>query len=376
MKKGGNSNIEKKLEDIHYSFSEDSWDKMEMLLNEEEDKLTGGTPAPQDGHSVYGIFRSVGIILVLLIATLGASTPVKTELFNSKTLPVTQAESQVKTSLKEIITEESNIIFENDIIESVIPITLESNQRNSSVITKIPNRKTYINNLKPIRLIKPEKISPLSSKSPQLYQEPQLAEANTKITSNIWHYNLQFGGDLLGNSFNQIGTLQNRYYAGLNMHKDLNPHLAINLNYSFSIYSSARFLSSDLSSHLNENGNVGVSSDSSSTSNPLEESLSYGNSRSFFGSSNRNIVLSNSLGLSTIFKVKKWNIESGIFHERFITKQGTNYSNWGLNAKVGRQISNRIDIDLAWRYNLNQTPLLSNFSNNYSIGIGLKYKLR
>ena len=68
MKQGKNTHIERKLSELDYPFSETNWDAMEALLDQEDNKGTAGL-SPSGKESIpNGIFKSLGIITVLLVA--------------------------------------------------------------------------------------------------------------------------------------------------------------------------------------------------------------------------------------------------------------------------------------------------------------------
>lgn len=370
MKKGGKSNIEKKLESIHYSFSEDSWNKMEILLNEEDNKLTGGIPAPQEGNTVQGIFRSIGIIAVLIVATLGATS--STEINNStftKEFEIT-TEKQINTTKQEIkaIDLNSEIKIANEPFYSSL---VSKNKVDLSVIPAIPYRKHFIIQNKSIAVKRPIHISPLPSGTSALITIPNLTKAIDNQSSTIWHYDIQIGYERMPQSFLLFNDFNNRLLAGLNMRKDFSNNIAINFNYTFSIYNKQLNNFSSLAQGYDQE--VSISIDTTSNTNVSNEDDILIDIYSNFSNQN---VFSNSVGLSTIFKVKKWNFETGLFYEQIIPQRGISGNNWGINTSINRQVSNRISLNLTGRYASSGPSIDSKLFNNYSLGLGLKYKLK
>lgn len=373
MKKGGKSNIEKKLEGIHYPFSEDSWDKMEMLLNNEEDKLTGGLPAPQDGNTVQGIFRSIGILAVLTIATLGASSPSISNAVLNKDRTITNTEKLVITDEPKVSIDDKKLLQETTIERTNKTISQEvvtNNKKQLAVVPQIPHRKQLLVQNEGILLKRSIQISPLDNEIPTLVMEPNLGELVKHKPASIWHIDLQFGYERVPQSFLFFNDFKNRFHTGLNINKALNKNIALNFNYNFSMY--YKELSNDLLLSMEDDSNELSSSDSTSTANAYDNNLLRSNFRNF---SNQR-VFSNSVGLSTILKVKKWSFETGIFYEQFIPQQGINGNNWGINTSINRRIFNRIDLNLTGRLASSKPSIETKLFNNYSLGIGLKYKLK
>jgi hypothetical protein len=369
MKKGGNSNIERKLADLHYPFSEDSWDKMEMLLNEEEDKLTGGLPAPQDTNTIHGIFRSIGVIVVFVVATVGATYP--TKLTNSllKNTPNIVIDTQTEEREQIPPADNKSIKVENNIIK--LHTAAVSRKKESRTVTpNIPIRKHLLMQEPTIRLKRPVQISKLTIKKPNINKEPKLAELSKIKVPTTWHYDLQFGYERLPKSFFLLNNFNNRYYAGINMSKDLNKKLAINFNYTFSIYNKG---------FRNDINLIGLSEEEVNINIDTNTVQVYSNNiaiESSFRNLTQTSVFSNSVGLSTIFQVKKWNFESGIFFEHLLPQHGLRGNNWGVHTGVSRDISKRIGLTITGRYGSARPALDPKSFNNYSLGFGLKYKLK
>lgn len=372
MKKGGKSNIEKKLEGIHYPFSEDSWDKMEMLLNEEDNKLIGGLPAPQDGNTVQGIFRSIGIIAVLAVATLGAtsSTEIITSSFTKESVPPT--EKQINTTKQGIsaVDTKTEIIIAD---ESIYTNLVGRSKIDHAVVPTIPYRKHFIMQNRSILLKRPIQLNPLPSGTSALITTPNLAQITSNQSSTNWHYDLQFGYERLPQSLLLFSDFKNRFHTGLNMRKDLNKNIAINFNYTFSIYNNRIDNGFSLLAQEDESEiSINIDTTFNNINTPFDNDIL----RSSYSNYSNQIALSNSIGLSTIFKVKKWNFETGLFYEHIIPQQGIRGNNWGINTSINRQISDRVKLNLTGRYGSSRPSIDSELFNNYSLGLGLKYKLK
>ncbi len=372
MKKGGKSNIEKKLEGIHYPFSEDSWDKMEMLLNEEDNKLTGGLPAPQEGNTVQGIFRSIGLVAVLVVATLGAtsSTEINSSSFTKES--ETPTEKQINTTkqgILEVDTKTEIIIADEPIYTSLV----SRRKIDQAVVPTIPYRKHFIMQNRSILLKRPIQLNPLPSGTSALITKPNLAQITRKQSSTNWHFDLQFGYERLPQSLLLFSDFKNRFHTGLNMRKDLNKNIAINFNYTFSIYNNRIDNEFSLLAQEDESEiSINIDTTSNNINTPFDNDIL----RSSYSNFSKRSAFSNSVGVSTIFKVKKWNFETGLFYEHIIPQQGIRGNNWGINTSINRQISDRINLNLTGRYGSSTPSIDSKIFNNYSLGLGLKYKLK
>ena len=371
MKKGGNSNIERKLADLNYPFSEDSWNKMEMLLNEEEDKATGGLAPSQNGISGQGIFRSLGIIAVLVVATLGTSNTIKLDSLSLNTKPDFGIEKQISNRITDTTLESNKTKFSNDIYQFSSPLITKKDNRKISVSPQIPSRKHFIQQKQTIRLVRPSLINSIANKIPELTIEPIIPTLEIKNTeAKLWHLDLQAGYERLPNSLLLFTNFNNRLYTGINVSKVLNKKISLNFNYTLSAYSSGS--NYDLLALEDSSTEIAVNEDTSSYISTYSEA----DLRNSYSNFTRNFIFSNNLGVSAIVKVKKWNFESGLFYEQIIPQQGVKGNNWGIYTAINRELSKRISLNITGRYGSSTPALDPKLFNNYSFGLGLKYKLK
>ncbi|MDG1298209.1 MAG: hypothetical protein P8P48_13775 [Saprospiraceae bacterium] len=371
MKKGGNSNIERKLADLNYPFSEDSWNKMEMLLNEDEDKATGGLAPSRNGISGQGIFRSLGIIAVLVVATLGTSNTIKLDSLSLNTKPGFGIEKQISNRITNTTLENNKTKFSNDIYELSNPLITKKDYRKISVSPQIPNRKHFIQQKQTTRLVRPSLINTIANKIPELTIEPMIPALEIKNTgTKLWHLDLQAGYERLPNSLLLFTNFNNRLYSGINVCKVLNKKISLNFNYTLSAYNSRsnnKLLALEDSSNI-----ISINEDTSSYISISSEA----DLRNSYSNFTRNFIFSNNLGVSAIVKVKKWNFESGLFYEQIIPQQGVRGNNWGIYTAINRELSKRISLNITGRYGSSTPALDPKLFNNYSFGLGLKYKLK
>lgn len=371
MKKGGNSNIERKLAELHYPFSEDSWNKMEMLLNEEEDKATGGLAPSQNGILGQGIFRFLGITAVLIVATLGTSNTTKIDSLNLNTKPDFGIEKQISNRITDTAIENNKTKFSNEGYQPSNLLITKKDKHKVSVSPQIPNRKHFIQQKRTARLVRPSLINTIAHKIPDFTIEPLIPALEIKNTeAKQWHLDLQAGYERLPNSILLLTNFNSRIYSGINAHKVLNKRISLNFNYTLSVYSN-RF-NHNQTAFENNIGTINETEDINSlTSNTIEADL-----RNSYVNFSRNLIFSNTLGVSTIIKVKKWNFESGLFYEQIIPQQGVKGNNWGIYTGINRDLSKRISLSITGRYGSASPSLDPKLFNNTSFGIGLKYKLK
>lgn len=389
MKQGKNTHIERKLSELDYPFSETNWDAMEALLDQEDNKGTAGL-SPSGKESIpNGIFKSLGIITVLLVATLGSVSqneqmgylPLEQE------APSTATEDTSEVSITPP-TEPKSTIGAND------HTSTELNQSNQSLFTgleKSKSAKVYTNipplppKLKipePNLLFNQHRIMATIDRPIEMLETTQVFPIQNPIQASVkYPWEVQIGGGLALNLneqlFNQSLLFRN---LTLDINKKKSDNWSLGINYKFSWYNN-NSLFNDLA--LADAQEINVTANYSEQYNLGDWIYArYGGSFSSTGPFDSNVdlrdnILSHRIGLNAIYKYHpKWNLSAGLLYENIDIYKLQKFHQAGLQMGLNYALSPKWTITLETEQKAMLNSIAPTFKYHSNYALGLKFRIK
>lgn len=389
MKQGKNTHIERKLSELDFPFSETNWDAMAALLDQEGNKGTGGLSPLGNTGIPNGIFKSLGIIAVLLVATLGSVSqnkemgylPLQHESTFTPTENTTEVLPTPPTEPKSTLGAKNN---------TSIGLTQSNNQlltefkesKSAKVSSNIPSLPPKTTGPAPNLLFNQHRtIAAIDSPIGMLETKEIYPIQNPTQTSVKHPWEVQIGGGLVLNLneqlFNQSLIFRN---LTLDFNKKRSDNWSFGFNYKFSWFNNNP-LFSDLALIDAEEINA--------TANYTEQYnlgdwiyTIYGGSFSSTGQFDSNIdvrdnIFSHRIGLKANYMYHpKWNFTASLIYENINVYNFQKFHQTGLQIGLNYTLSPKWTITLETEQKVMLNSIAPNYKHHSNYGLGLKFRIK
>ncbi len=389
MKQGKNTHIERKLSELDFPFSETNWDAMEALLDQEGNKVTGGLPQAGSEGLPNGIFKSIGLIAVLVVATLGSVS--QNEQMGYLTLeqeaPLTAKENTTEVLPTPPTEPKSTLGAKNN---TSIGLTQSNNQlltefkesKSAKVSSNIPSLPPKTTGPAPNLLFNQHRtIAAIDSPIGMLETKEIYPIQNPTQTSVKHPWEVQIGGGLVLNLneqlFNQSLIFRN---LTLDFNKKRSDNWSFGFNYKFSWFNNNP-LFSDLA--LIDAEEINATANYSEQYNLGDWIYTrYGGSFSSTGGFDSNVdvrdnIFSHRIGLNTIYKYHpKWNLSAGLIYENINVYNLQKFHQAGLQMGLNYALSPKWTITLETEQKAMLNSIAPAFKHHSNYGLGLKFRIK
>ena len=389
MKQGKNTHIERKLSELDFPFSETNWDAMEALLDQEDNKGTGGL-SPSGIESIpNGIFKSLGIITVLLVATLGSVS--QNEQIGY--LPLEQEASSTATEYKNEVsitppTEPESTLGAND--HTLIKLD-QSNQplligfeksKSAKVYPSIPPLSPKLTIPEPNLLFNQHRIIAAIDRPIEMLETTQVFPIQNPIQSSVkYPWEVQIGGGLALNLneqlFNQSLLFRN---LTLDFNKKKSNNWSLGINYKFSWYNNNSLFNDLVLADAQE---INATANYSEQYNLGDWIYSrYGGSFSSTGGFDSNVdvrdnIYSHRIGLNAMYKFHtKWNLSAGLLYENIDVYKLQKFRQVGLQMGLNYALSPKWTITLETEQKAMLNSIAPTFKYHSNYALGLKFRIK
>lgn len=389
MKQGKNTHIERKLSELDFPFSETNWDAMEALLDQEDNKGTAGL-SPSGKESIpNGIFKSLGIITVLLVATLGSvsqneqmgylqleqeapSTPIE-HTSEASTTPPTEPKS----------TFGANDHTSTELNQTNQPLLIGFEKSKSvKVYTSTPPLSPKLTIPEPNLLYNQHRIITAIDRPIEMLETTQVFPIQNPIQASVkYPWEVQIGGGLALNLneqlFNQGLLFRN---MTLDFNKNKSDNWSLGINYKFSWYNNNSLFNDFALADAQE---INVTANYSEQYNLGDWIYArYGGSFSSTGGFDSNVdvrdnIFSHRIGLNAMYKYHpKWNVSAGLLYENIDVYKLQKFHQAGLQMGLNYALSPKwtITLETEQKAMLNSIAPAFKYHSNYALGLKFRIK--
>lgn len=389
MKQGKNTHIERKLSELDFPFSETNWDAMEALLDQEGNKVTGGLPQAGSEGLPNGIFKSIGLIAVLVVATLGSVS--QNEQMGYLTLeqeaPLTAKENTTELSLTSP-TEPKAALRANDNTSTELnqsnypPLTGLEKSKSAKVYTSIPPLSPKLTIPEPNILFNQHRIIVTIDRPIEMLETTQVYPIQNPTQASVEHpWEVQIGGGLALNLNEQLFS-QSLLFRNLTLdfNKKRSDNWSLGINYKFSWYNNNSLFNDLVLADAQE---INATANYSEQYNLGDWIYTrYGGSFSSTGGFDSNVdvrdnIFSHRIGLNTIYKYHpKWNLSAGLIYENINVYNLQKFHQAGLQMGLNYALSPKWTITLETEQKAMLNSIAPAFKHHSNYGLGLKFRIK